>query len=80
MAGGPSGEQAPALQQLAFQELAAVAAPGPVGVRRRADVWADDSGAAWRAAVQPLLDQVRRGGGRSTNLTMLRQSLQHTGA
>ncbi len=47
--------QAPLLQQLAFQELAAVAQTAP---GRRAGLWADDSGGAWRAAVQPCLAQV----------------------
>lgn len=49
--------QAPLLQQLAFQEVAAVAGPGAPAARR-ADVWSDDSGATWRALAQPCLAQV----------------------
>jgi hypothetical protein len=48
--------QAPLLQQLAFQELAAVAQP-PFAARR-AGLWADDSGGTWRCAILPCLQQV----------------------
>lgn len=54
--------QAPLLQQLAYQELAAVAGAGPAAARRRADAWADDSGGAWCTIAQGCLAQVTADG------------------
>ena len=50
--------QAPILQQLAFLDAVTIAEERPAGAWRRQQVFADESGASWRAIADPCTLEV----------------------